>query len=92
MLIQKAINHFVEFHKGWINILLHILGFAGIFYSVYRLSWLMFAVSFVVLESGHWYNHFIGKQKYESNLKVNAWRLVIFILAVIAMYWISRLV
>jgi hypothetical protein len=92
MLIQKAINHFVEFHKGWINILLHILGFVGIFYSVYRLSWLMFAVSFVVLESGHWYNHFVGKQKYESNLKVNAWRLVIFVTTVIAMYWISRLV
>lgn len=30
MFIRDAINHFLDFHKGTLNIILHIIGFAGI--------------------------------------------------------------
>ncbi len=43
MLIKKAVNHFIDFHKGTINIILHVIGFIGIFYSIYILNWILFA-------------------------------------------------
>ena len=90
MFIRKALNHFIDFHKGVVNIILHVVGFAGFFYSIYLLDWLLFAVSFIIVESGHLFNHFTGIKKYEDNWRINLWRLAIFIAVVSAFYVISR--
>ncbi len=45
-MIKKAINHFLNFHKGAVNIILHVIGIVGFFYSIYKLNWLLFAVSY----------------------------------------------
>jgi len=88
MLIKKAIDHFLAFHKGVVNIILHVIGFAGIFYSIYLSNWILFAVSFVVVEIGHVYNHVTGIQKYDFRLPVIFWRLLIFLAIVAAFYFI----
>ena len=90
MFIRDAINHFLDFHKGTVNIILHIIGFAGIFYSIYKLDWLLFALSFIVVEIGHVYNHFIGIKKYDLRARVIFWRLFIFLSLVAAFYFIAK--
>ena len=70
MSVKKAIHHFIHFHKGTVNIVLHILGFAGIFYSIIESDWLLFALSFIVVEAGHVYNHIAGIKKYDFRLTV----------------------
>ena len=90
MIFKRAINHFLEFHKGVVNIILHVIGFAGIFYSIYKLDWVLFTISFIIVEAGHIYNHIAGIQKYESNLRVNLWRLIIFLSFITAFYFISK--
>jgi len=90
-MIKKAINHFMEFHKGSVNILLHTVGFAGLFYSVYNLNWLLFAGFLIVVEIGHVYNHIAGIKKYDFRLTVTIWRLLIFIAVVALFYFTSKL-
>ncbi len=92
MLIKKAINHFLDFHKGTVNIVLHVIGFAGLFYSIYKLSWILFAFFLIVLELGHIYNHIAGIKKYDLRLKVNFWRVIIFIFVVVAFYFFGRFI
>ena len=89
MLIKKAINHFLDFHKGFINIILHMIAIAGLFYSIYKLNWLLFAVFLVILESGHIYNHIAGIKKYDFRIKVNLFRTLIFLIMVIVFYFLS---
>jgi ABC-type multidrug transport system permease subunit len=91
MFIKGAIKHFIDFHKGAVNIILHIIGFAGIFYSIYKLDWLLFVVSFVVVEIGHIYNHFAGIKKYDFRFKVILWRLLIFLTVIAAFYFITKI-
>ena len=91
MNIKDAIKHFTDFHTGTLNIILHILGFAGIFYSIYRSDWILFAAFLIILESGHIYNHLTGIKKYESSLKVNVWRTIVFFGLVAAFYFIILL-
>ena len=91
MLIKKAINHFLDFHSGYVNIILHIVGFAGFFYSVYKLDWILFSVFLIVVEIGHIYNHIAGIKKYDFRLKVNFWRILVFIAVVAIFYFTSKL-
>ena len=90
-MIKKAINHFIEFHKGSVNIALHIVGFAGLFYSIYKLNWLLFAVFLIVVEIGHVYNHIAGIKKYDLRLTITIWRILIFIVVVALFYFTSKL-
>ena len=90
-MIKKAVNHFIEFHKGSVNIVLHIIGFAGLFYSIYKLNWILFTVFLIVVEIGHIYNHIVGVKKYDFRLKVIFWRVLIFITVVAAFYFTSKL-
>lgn len=90
MFIKYAIKHFLDFHKGSVNVILHTIGFAGIFYGIYKLDWLLFALSFVVVEIGHVYNHFAGIKKYDFRLKVIVWRLLIFLTVITIFYFISN--
>ncbi len=89
MLIKKAVNHFIDFHKGTINIILHVIGFIGIFYSIYILNWILFAFSFIVVEIGHIYNHLKGLKKYDFRLHVIFWRLLVFLVIVTVFYFVS---
>ena len=91
-MIKKAINHFLDFHKGLVNIILHIIGFAGLFYSIYILNWILFAVFLLVVEIGHVYNHITGIKRYDFRLNVIFWRVVIFIAVVAAFYFTSKLI
>lgn len=90
MLVAKAIHHFIGFHKGVVNIMVHVIGFLGLFYGIYSLNWVLFAASMLVLESGHVYNHFAGVKPYDFRPKVIAWRVIIFIAVVLLAYVISR--
>ena len=90
-MIKKAINHFIEFHRGGVNITLHIIGFAGLFYSIYKLDWLLFAVFLIVVEIGHIYNHIAGIKKYDFRLTVTIWRILIFVAVVALFYFASKL-
>lgn len=85
------IRHFLNFHKGIVNIVLHIIGFTGIFYSIYKLDWRIFAISLVALEFGHIYNHLVGIEKYDMRPKVFFWRLVIFSGLVAILYLVRNL-
>ena len=91
VVIKKAINHFVDFHKGKVNIFLHIVGFAGVFYSIYIMNWIWFAVSLLILEAGHIYNHLVGIKTYDFRLKVNVCRLIIFLVVIAGFYFLSTL-
>jgi hypothetical protein len=88
-LLKKATDHFLDFHKGSVNIILHVIGFAGVFCSVFYLSWKLFALSLIVLESGHVYNHLIGIKPYDVRLKVFAWRILFFVLLIFIFYVIT---
>ena len=90
MLTRKALNHFFEFHRGIVNITLHIIGFAGIFYSLYKLDWLLFAVFLVIVEAGHIYNHIVGIKKYDLRPGVLFWRVLIFLAVVLSFYLLAR--
>lgn len=90
--IKYAVKHFLEFHKGTLNIILHVIGFVGIFYSVYKLDWMIFGLSFIVLEIGHVYNHFIGIKKYDLRLRVICIRLLFFAILVGVFYGINFIV
>jgi len=90
MLTRKALNHFLDFHRGSINIILHIIGFAGIFYSLYKLDWLLFAVFLVIVEAGHIYNHIVGIKKYDIRPGVIFWRVLIFLTVVVSFYLLNR--
>ena len=86
--LNASFNHFTKFHKGTVNIVLHIVGFLGIFYSIFKLDWKLFALALVVLETGHVYNHFTGIEKYDMRPKVLFWRAVIFLALVVGLYLI----
>lgn len=90
-IIKKATGHFLEFHQGTLNIICHIVGFAGLFYSIYKLNWLWFAVSLVLLEAGHIYNHFAGIRAYDLRPKVTFWRIFLFVVLVGFFYMITLL-
>ena len=90
--IKKATDHFLEFHKGTLNIVCHIIGFVFLFYSLYKLNWLLFAVSLLLLEAGHIYNHFAQIKEYDLRPKVNAWRIFLFLVLVGFFYLITLLI
>jgi hypothetical protein len=90
MHIDEALSHFTDFHSGTVNIVVHIIGFLGLFYSIYIFNWVLFAVSILVLESGHVYNHVAGIKPYDFRPKTIFWRVVIFIAVVVAAYLVSE--
>ena len=89
--IKEATGHFLEFHKGALNIVCHIIGIAGLFYSIYKLNWFLFAVSLLLLEAGHIYNHFAGIKAYDLRPKVFFWRIFLFLVLVGLFYMITLL-
>ncbi len=89
-MIKDAINHFIHFHKGVVNIILHTIGFIGLFYSIYTFDWILFSIFLVVIESGHVYNHFAGIEPYDLRPKVLFWRVAIFVVVIVAFFLISR--
>lgn len=89
--MKKAISHFIEFHKGPVNIVLHVCGFAGIFYSLLRSDWLLFAGSLIIVELGHVYNHFTGLRKYDMRPNVILWRILIFLCIIISFYAVTHI-
>lgn len=91
-MFKKAITHFFEFHQGVVNVVGHIIGFLGIFYSIYTLDWILFAVFLVVLEFGHVYNHVAGIKKYDFRPHVAFWRVVLFVFAVVFFYGITLII
>jgi hypothetical protein len=88
--IKNAINRFITFHKGLVNIFSHIVGFVGLFYSIYKLDWILFGVSIVILETGHVYNHVTGIEPYDFRPKVLFWRVTVFIAVIMVFLFISR--
>jgi len=88
--IKKALYFFNEFHQGAVNRIAHIIGFAGLFYSIYELDWKLFAVFLIILEGGHVYNHFAGLKPYDFRPKVTFWRVFIFLAVVGVFYSVSE--
>jgi hypothetical protein len=88
--IKPAVKHFKTFHKGWINIIAHIIGFGLTIYSVIRADWLLFAISIIILESGHFYNHFAGIKKYDFRPRIIIWRIIVFAIVVILFYILAK--
>lgn len=90
-MLRQAVRHFQEFHTGRVNVITHVIGFAGIFYSLYTLQWILFALFFIVLEFGHIYNHFMGIKPYDFRIQVFVWRVFIFVAVVLLFFWISQM-
>ncbi len=88
-MIKNALKFFLNFHKGKVNIFMHVIGFLGLFYSIYKLNWLLFAIFFIVIESGHAYNHFVKIEPYDLRPKVIFWRVFIFIAFVVGFYLLT---
>lgn len=91
MLIKNAVDHFLDFHRGYVNISLHIIGFAGIFYSIYKLDWILFTIFLIVVEVGHIFNHIVAIKKYDFRFKVIIWRILIFNTVIAVFYFASKL-
>ena len=85
-IFKRAIYYFLGFHKGAVNIVLHVIGFVGMFYSISKLDLVLFTIFLVMLESGHAYNHFAKIKSYDFRPHVLFWRLFIFILVVFLFY------
>ncbi len=90
MMINSTLRHFLEFHKGTVNIAAHAIGFLGLFYGIYKFDWVLFAVFLAILEIGHVYNHFTGIKPYDFRPKVLFWRVAIFAVVVALFYFVSR--
>lgn len=88
-MINNPVSHFLEFHKGRVNIAAHVIGFAGIFYSIYTTDRLLFALFFIVLEFGHLYNHWAGIKQYDFRPRVIFWRATIFMMVVLLLLSIT---
>lgn len=88
--IKNILKHFTAFHKGPVNIVLHTVGFAGLFYSIYELNWMLLAIFLIILEIGHVYNHVTGTEPYDFRPKVIFWRVTIFIAVVVIFFLASR--
>ncbi len=89
--IKKAVTHFIDFHQGGVNIATHAIGFCLLFYSIYVLDWRLFALSILVLESGHVYNHLIGLRPYNFKLSILLWRGFLFMILVATFYLVTWL-
>ena len=90
-MIFSGVNYFLDFHKGTINIILHILGLGGLLYSIHEQKLTIFIAALIILESGHLYNHFTGIKKYNLRWSILFWRVVVFILFVTLTYTIMKL-
>lgn len=88
--IKNAISHFVHFHRGAVNIVLHVIGFTGLFYSIYKRDWILFALFLFMVEVGHVYNHVAGIKPYDFRLPVIFWRVSIFIAVVLVFYFLAN--
>ena len=80
-IFSPALSHFLLFHKGLVNVLLHLFGFIGIGLSLVHSNWMGFAMAALVLEAGHLYNHFRGIKRYDLRPKVLLLRLLFFLLS-----------
>ena len=90
--IQSGILFFIHFHKGAVNIVLHIAGFLLLFYSLFIVDWKLFATSIIIIEVGHVYNHIAKIEPYDFRPKVCFWRVIIFLLLVIGVYALGQII
>lgn len=88
--VRKALQFFFHFHRGTVNITLHVLGFALLIYAVFMMDWILFSVSLILIESGHIYNHIAKIEPYDFRPHVCFWRVTIFCGFVFLVYYISR--
>ena len=88
--IKQAFNFFDEFHQGAVNRVAHVIGFAGLFYSVYKLDWKLFALFLIIWEGDLSYNHFADVKVYDVRPKVALWRVFTFPAVVAGFYLISE--
>ena len=70
---------------------MHIVGFALLIYSLFILSWQLFALSIVIIEGGHVYNHIRGIEPYDFRPKVCFWRTFAFIVFTLAVFFCARM-
>jgi len=88
-LINRAGRHFLDFHRGALNIACHIAGLTGLFFSIYGTNWLLLTASVLILEAGHLYNHLAGIRKYDFRLRLAVWRMIEFLVLITFLYFIS---
>ena len=90
--LTQAKNFFLNFHKGKVIIVLHVIGFVLVFVSVYMLDYILFALSLIVLESGHVYNHIRKIKPYDFRPRTLFWRIVSFAALVLVFYFATLLI
>lgn len=88
-MIRWAVAHFVDFHTGTVNVVLHVIGFAGLFYSIHRLDWRLFVTFLVIVELGHVYNHVAGIKPYDTRPLIVLWRMSAFTAVVTTAHFIQ---
>ncbi len=89
-MLKKAVSHFFNFHKGAVNIALHVVGFLLLIYSLVVSNRLLFGTSLIVIELGHVYNHYMGIEAYDTRPKIIFWRVSIFCALVVLFYYFIR--
>ena len=70
---------------------MHVIGFSLLIYSLYILDWKLFAVSTLIIEGGHIYNHVKGIEPYDFRPHVCFWRSFFFILFTLAVFFGARM-
>lgn len=82
---------FGEFHEGWINRLLHVVGLAFFIIGVWEINWVFIIGGILCMESGHafhFFTHFKGK--YPVNIKRLA--LTQFVISILAFVFTAVLI
>lgn len=88
--LKNEIRDLIDWHVGTVNIAMHIAGSAGLYRSVRRKDWRLFAASVLTLELGHVYNYVTGLRPYDVRPRILAGRAAAFTGLVAGMYLISR--
>ena len=64
---MKKIHFFLdEFHHGAINHVLHFIGFTILGYGLGVENWWIVILSPFIMEMGHLYNYFTGRDRYHA--------------------------
>lgn len=53
---SKVLSFFFgEFHEGWVNRILHFIGFVLFIVGMWEMNWLLVVVGILFMEGGHFY-------------------------------------
>lgn len=92
--IMNLKHFFADFHTGFINRTLHIIGILMFIFGAWQLNWLMMLISMFIPEIGHIYNHY-SKRVDVSKIKIITilfWQTILSSPALITTFVIVRLV